>query len=140
VAQNNLVVEPLSDTDLPAVIALWHACNLVTEYNDPADDIGFARGKPNSEVLVGRLEGALVASVMVGHDGHRGWLYYVAVDPSVQKGGFGAQIVRGGEDWLRRRGVPKAMLLIRETNAGVRAFYERIGYEAAPRIVMQRWL
>lgn len=137
---NNLVVEPASDTDLPALVTLWHACKLVTDYNDPLADIGFARGKTNSEVLVGRLDGALVASVMVGHDGHRGWLWYVAVDPSAQKEGFGAQIVKGGEDWLRQRDVRKAMLLIRETNTGVRRFYERIGYEAVPRIVMQRWL
>ncbi len=139
-AQNGLVIEPASDADIPALAALWRACNLVVDYNDPADDIVFARGKSNSEVLIGRLDGKVVASVMVGHDGHRGWLYYVAVDPGAQKSGLGAQIVEAGENWLRSHNVRKAMLMIRDTNTGVRAFYERIGYEAAPRVVMQRWL
>lgn len=139
-ARTDLVIEPASDADIPALAALWRDCNLVAAYNDPAEDIAFARGKPNSDVLVGRLDGRIVASVMVGQDGHRGWLYYVAVDPGERKTGLGAQIVEAGEDWLRARNVRKAMLMIRETNTGVRAFYERIGYEAAPRVVMQRWL
>lgn len=136
----NLKIEPVSDADLDGLATLWQACNLVAAYNDPKEDIEFGRGKPNSEVLVGKIAGKLVASVMVGHDGHRGWLYYVAVDPDSQRGGLGSQIVAGGEDWLRQRGVRKSMLLIRDTNLAVREFYERIGYEEAPRVVMQKWL
>lgn len=138
--QNDLIIEPMSDGDFPALVALWGSCNLVVDYNDPLDDIAFARGKTNSDVLIGRVEGVVVASMMVGHDGHRGWLWYVAIDPSVQRQGLGGQIVKGGEDWLRKRGVRKAMLLIRDANTAVRTFYERIGYEAVPRTVMQRWL
>lgn len=136
----NLEIAPVSDVDLDGLAALWQACNLVATYNDPKEDIEFARGKPNSEVLVGKIAGKLVASLMVGHDGHRGWLYYVAVDPDAQRGGLGSQIVAGGENWLRQRGVRKSMLLIRDTNLAVRDFYERIGYEEAPRVVMQKWL
>lgn len=135
-----LVIEPATDADIPALAELWRTCNLTTSYNDPAEDIAFARAGPSSEVLVGRLEGKLVASIMVGHDGHRGWLYYVAVNPGVQKAGHGEAIVRAGEEWLRERDIRKAMLLIRETNTDVRSFYERVGYEIAPRTVMQRWL
>ena len=137
---SGLVIEPVSDADVPALAELWRRRKLTVPYNDPVDDIAFARGQANSDVLVGRLGEKLVASVMVGHDGHRGWLYYVAVDPDERKSGFGAEIVRGGEDWLRVRNVRKSMLLIRDTNTAVRAFYERIGYEVAPRTVMQRWL
>ena len=77
-----LVFEPISDGDVEATIALWTACGLVRPWNDPAKDIAFARGKPGSEVLVARLDERLVASVMVGHDGHRGIVYYVSVDPA----------------------------------------------------------
>lgn len=135
-----LTVGPVHDAELPALVALWQACNLVMPYNDPLDDIAFARGRSHSEVLVGRLDGRPVASVMAGHDGHRGWLYYVAVDPAHRHQGLGADIVTAGEDWLRRHGVRKVLLMIRETNTAVKAFYERVGYNAVPRVVMERWL
>lgn len=126
--------------DRPAVTALWAATGLTTSYNDPGTDFDFALGKPASDVLVGVSDGGIVASVMVGHDGHRGWLYYVAVDPAAQKRGVGAAIVAAGEDWLRARGVAKVMLLVRETNKPVIGFYEGNGYEAIPRTIMQKWL
>lgn len=135
-----LTVGPVLDAELPALVALWQACNLVMPYNDPLEDIAFARGRSHSEVLVGRLEGRPVASVMAGHDGHRGWLYYVAVDPACRHQGLGADIVTAGEDWLRRHGVRKVLLMIRETNTAVKAFYEKVGYNAVPRVVMERWL
>lgn len=109
--------------------------------NDPDADIALAAGRGHSDILVGCLpDGRLAASAMVGHDGHRGWLYDVAVDPGLRRSGFGKAMVRAGEDWLRMRGVRKAQLMIRETNEAVRAFYERIGWAAIPRNVMERWL
>jgi ribosomal protein S18 acetylase RimI-like enzyme len=78
--------------------------------------------------------------VMVGHDGHRGWLYYVASDPQSRGAGFGRQIVEAGENWLRQRGVAKVQLLVRETNTQVVAFYEHLGFEVAPRTVLAKWL
>ncbi|WP_372088284.1 GNAT family acetyltransferase (plasmid) [Tistrella mobilis] len=135
-----LTVGPVHDAELPALVALWQACNLVMPYNDPLDDIAFARGRSHSDVLAGRLDGRLVASVMAGHDGHRGWLYYVAVDPTCRQQGLGTDIVTAGEDWLRRHGVRKVLLMIRETNTGVKAFYEKAGYQAVPRVVMEKWV
>lgn len=137
----SLVIRPAAAADETAVTALWHACALVVSYNDPASDFRFALGRTNSDVLVGvASDGRIIASVLVGHDGHRGWLYYVAVDPSRRREGHGKSMVRAAEDWLSRRGIRKAQLLIRETNSEVAAFYSRIGFEAAPRIVMQKWL
>lgn len=138
--QPSLVFRSAVPDDHVLLSDLWRRCNLTAAYNDPRTDLDFARGKFNSDVLVGELGGRIVASVMVGHDGHRGWLYYVAVDPDQQGHGYGADIVAAGEEWLRARSVPKVMLLIRDTNTVVQQFYERIGYEAAPRIVMQKWL
>jgi ribosomal protein S18 acetylase RimI-like enzyme len=82
----------------------------------------------------------VVGSVMVGHDGHRGWLYYVAADTSVRSRGIGREVVRAAEAWLRERGVRKAQLLVRRSNTGVVAFYERLGFEKSAVVVMQRWL
>lgn len=127
--------------DEPIVCALWRACDLVASYNDPKADFQFAKAGECSDVLVGRNSaGAICGSVMVGHDGHRGWLYYVASDPTHRGAGFGRQMVAAGEDWLRQRGVAKVQLLVRETNTKVISFYEHLGFEVAPRTVMAKWL
>jgi ribosomal protein S18 acetylase RimI-like enzyme len=80
--------------DENAIVALWQSCGLTIIYNDPAMDFRFALGKPNSDILV--LDD-LSGSVMVGHDGHRGWLYYVAVAPSRQRKGLGRALVAAAE-------------------------------------------
>ncbi len=127
--------------DRTAVIALWQACGLVVPgKNDPEADIDFAVASQDAEVLVGVVDGKIAATAMVGHDGHRGWLYYVAVAPSRQKSGLGREMVEAAEEWLRQRGAPKAQLMIRETNTQVEAFYARLGYATIPRIVMQKAL
>ena len=85
-----------------------------------------------STVLVGFFEERLVASVMVGHDGHRGVLYYLAVDPAFRKRGFGKATVAAAEAWLRERGVWKINLMVRSENEKAGRFYERLGYAVNP--------
>ena len=135
-----LSIRAATSADQPAVVDLWRACGLVASYNDPAADFAFARAGACSEVLVGEEAGAIRASAMVGHDGHRGWLYYVAADPGSRGAGYGRQIVEAGEKWLRQRGVAKVQLLVRETNTRVVGFYEHLGFEVTPRVVMAKWL
>ena len=136
-----IIIRPVEDDDLAAVIALWHDCDLTKPYNPPDHDIAFCRASPTSELFVGIDDNhTLVASTMVGHDGHRGWLYYVAVDPTQRKLDLGRRMVAHGEDWLKSLGVRKVNLLIRETNTQVQAFYERIGYDVEPRTAMARWI
>ena len=77
---------------------------------------------------------------MVGHDGHRGWLWYVAVAPAYRNKGIGHSLVQASEQWLMQRDVPKVHLMVRETNAQAAKFYERLGYGPMPRINMQKWL
>jgi ribosomal protein S18 acetylase RimI-like enzyme len=125
--------------DEVSVVALWKACGLTAPYNDPAADFRFALGKPSSDILVADDNG-VCGAIMVGHDGHRGWLYYVAVDPVRQRRGMGGALVRAAEQWLKDRDVPKVHLMVRETNDAVTAFYRRIGYDLMPRINMQKWL
>jgi ribosomal protein S18 acetylase RimI-like enzyme len=135
-----LTIRPATFEDQAAVTALWQTCGLVTSYNDPAADFAFAKAGACSDVLVGEAGDTIKASVMVGHDGHRGWLYYVASAPDARGEGLGQQIVEAGETWLRERGVVKVQLLVRETNTKVVGFYERLGFEVAPRVVMAKWL
>ena len=85
-------------------------------------------GRPNSTVLIGRRRRRIVASVMVGHDGHRGWVYYVTVDPDHRYKAYGRAIMNAAEDWLRARGIAKLQLMVRGDNAKVRAFYQSLGY------------
>jgi ribosomal protein S18 acetylase RimI-like enzyme len=136
-----LTIRSATADDEATIAALWEACGLVTSYNDPAEDFRFARGKSNSDVLVGIHEdGNLVGSVMVGHDGHRGWVYYVAADPNYRKEGIGRRMTKAAEQWLKDRKVLKVMLLVRETNTPVVDFYKRLAFEIPPRVVMQKWL
>ncbi len=135
-----LSFRPFADEDEAAVVSLWDRCGLTRSWNSPSKDIAFARDKPASGILVGELEGEIVASVMVGHDGHRGTLYYVSVDPEHQGKGFGRQLMRHAEDWLKAQGVWKLNLLLRADNEKIRAFYEALGYEVEPRLCMARRL
>ena len=137
---STLTIRPIEDGDIPAVTTLWERCGLTRPWNDPAADIRFARGKENSDILVGRDGDAIVATTMVGHDGHRGWLYYVATDPDRQMQGYGRSIVTAAEDWLRARGVQKVQLLVRADNTKIQAFYQTLDFEAQERIIYAKWL
>lgn len=133
-----LTIESASVIHRDAIADLWKRTNLTTSYNDPHTDFDFAKRGPNSDVLIGLIDGSVVATVMAGHDGHRGWLYYVAVDPGYQGKGLGAKIVNAGEAWLRSQGIWKVQLMIRETNIAVKEFYEHLGYERSSVIVMSK--
>jgi ribosomal protein S18 acetylase RimI-like enzyme len=135
-----LTVKPIEDNDVAEVIALWQRCGSTRPWNDPAADIALARRGDNSTVLLGRCEGVLVASVMVGHDGHRGWVYYVTVDPGRRHQGFGRSIMNAAEAWLRARGIPKLQLMVRNDNAKVHAFYQSIGYYNQETVTFAKWL
>ena len=135
-----LAIADIADADLAAVIALWQACGLTRPWNDPAADIALARRGPNSTILIGRDGDAIVATAMVGHDGHRGWVYYVAVDPRRQGKGLGRTMMQAVEGWLRQAGVPKLQLLVRPENSGVAAFYQSIGFGEQKVLFFAKWL
>ena len=135
-----LTITSIEDRDVPEVVRLWKRAGLVREWNDPSGDIELARRERNSTILLGRHDGALVASVLVGHDGHRGWVYYVSVDPDHRLKDFGRQIMTAAEDWLRARGIMKLQLMVRGDNARVHAFYEALGYYDQKRVTFAKWL
>ncbi len=139
-AGQTLAVTVIEDDDVADVVALWRRCGSTREWNDPAGDIALARKETNSTVLLGRNDGDLVASVLVGHDGHRGWVYYVTVDPDHRYKGYGRAIMTAAENWLRARGIQKLQLMVRGDNAQVRAFYESLGYYDQERVTFAKWL
>lgn len=139
-ATSALTISSIDDTDIPEVIRLWKRAGLVRDWNDPSDDIALARKEVNATILLGRHEGALVASLLVGHDGHRGWVYYVSVDPDHRFRNYGRDIMTAAEDWLRARGIMKLQLMVRGDNAKVHAFYQSLGYYDQQRTTFAKWL
>jgi len=135
-----LTIDAIADADVETVVALWQRCGLTRPWNDPHADIALARRRENSTVLIGRDNGAIVATVMVGHDGHRGWVYYVATDPDRRAKGYGRAIMNAAEDWLRAAGIAKLQLMVRRENARAGAFYQSIGYAEAQTVVFAKWL
>jgi len=135
-----LPIDDATDGDVDALVALWTRCGLTRPWNDPRADIALARGNANAAVLVARANGVVVGSVMVGHDGHRGWFYYLSVDPARRGRGLGRAITQAAEQWLAARGIEKVMLLVREDNTAVHDFYRALGYADQPRTVFAKWL
>ena len=122
--------------DRSALVKLWHACGLVTSTNDPNKDIDRKLATQPELLLVGELAGAVIASVMVGYDGHRGWINYLATSPAHRGQGFGREMMKHAEALLASRGCPKINLQIRAGNEEVRGFYESLGYVVEERISM----
>lgn len=122
--------------DKPEVIELWQKCALIRGWNNPERDIE-RKLKVNPELfLVGLTGNRLVATAMGGYDGHRGWIYYLAVDPDYQRKGLGRQIMEMVEKKLLDMGCPKLNLQVRADNRDVVAFYQNIGYEVEERVSM----
>ena len=114
--------------DEAAVIALWQAGGLTRPWNDPKRDIERKLTEQPELFLVGTIDGTVMASAMAGYDGHRGWVYYLAVDAAYRGGGHGRALMREAERLLTLRGCPKINLLVRSSNAQVVEFYRKLGY------------
>ena len=114
--------------DQQAVIRLWEACGLVVPQNDPVADIACKLQVQPELFLVGQLDRAVIASVMAGYEGHRGWINYLAVDPRFRRRGIGRRLMEAAEDELRKAGCPKINLQVRESNNETITFYRRLGY------------
>ena len=121
-------VRPFRAEDEDRVVTLWRRCNLVRPVNDPHADIRRKLTVRPELFLVGEVDGTIVASVMAGYEGHRGWLNYVAVDPDYQRRGLARAIVAEAENRLRATGCPKINVQIRTANQGVVEFYRKVGY------------
>lgn len=114
--------------DTEQVVELWMDCGLTRPWNNPRKDIERKLAVQPELFLVGESQGRIVASVMAGYEGHRGWVNYLAVSPTLQTGGFGRQLMNDVEARLLALGCPKVNLQVREGNDAAMAFYRRLGY------------
>jgi ribosomal protein S18 acetylase RimI-like enzyme len=130
----------LDATDVEEVTVLWAEAGLTRPWNDPAADFRRALEGTTSAVLGVRQGEELTGSVMVGHDGHRGWVYYLAVRTSRQRTGVGRELMKAAEQWLRERGAVKVQLMVRSDNDAAMAFYDRLGFEGNDVKVLSRWI
>lgn len=134
-------IRPYEESDEPAVIALWQAVLPDSApHNDPAAVIRQKLAVDRELFLVAEADGTVLGTVMGGYDGHRGWVYAVAVDPQHRRRGIGGALIRQLEAVLSARGCLKVNLQVRATNAEVAAFYETLGYVVEERISMGKRL
>jgi ribosomal protein S18 acetylase RimI-like enzyme len=123
-------IRPFQNADEEAVIALWQRCELTRPWNDPRKDIARKLTSQAELFLVGEINEQIVASVMAGYDGHRGWVNYLAVAPEHRNQGLARQLMEYVEARLKERGCPKLNLQVRSTNQAVIQFYAKLGYKS----------
>ena len=121
-------IRPFARSDEAAVVALWEDCRLTRPWNDPHKDIARKLTVQPELFLVGVIGGTVMASVMAGYEGHRGWVNYLAVAPRYRGHGYARALMQRVEELLVGRGCPKVCLLVRSSNAEALAFYRRLGY------------
>ncbi len=124
----DMQIRPFRAHDTEPVVALWRECDLTRPWNDPARDIERKVAMADDLFLVGLVAGHVVGTVMAGYEGHRGWINYLAIDPSERGTGRGRALMAAAETRLRDLGCPKINLQVRRTNPDAIAFYERIGF------------
>jgi ribosomal protein S18 acetylase RimI-like enzyme len=135
-----VTIAPATPSDAPAVIALWEACALTRSWNDPQADYTLALETPTSAIFLSRDGDTITGSIMVGFDGHRGWVYYLAVALERRRAGVGRDLMAAAEIWLNERNAPKIQLMVREDNAAAMGFYAALGYAVQPVSTLGKWL
>jgi ribosomal protein S18 acetylase RimI-like enzyme len=133
-------IRPFVETDEEPVIALWRACDLTRPWNDPHKDIARKLAVQRDLFFVGTQDGRVMASVMAGYEGHRGWINYLAVSPDARGRGHGRELMEHAQRLLLERGCPKVNLLVRSTNTGVIGFYRSLGYAVDDAVAMGKRL
>ncbi|MFQ5715008.1 MAG: GNAT family acetyltransferase [Candidatus Scalinduaceae bacterium] len=121
-------IREYQEGDEKEVIKLWFKCNLAIPGSNPKRDIERKLKVDRDLFLVGNVNGKIVASVMGGYEGHRGWINYLAVDPKYQRRGYGRLMMEAVEQCIKEKGCPRVNLQVRSANKGVIEFYQAIGY------------
>ena len=125
-----MIFRDFSSADTAGVVALWQECGLTRPWNDPVKDIRRKQTDKNGAFWVVCRGDEVIASVMIGYDGHRGTINYLAIAPAFQRSGLGAELMRRAEAFLIEIGCPKVSFCVRKDNLSVLAFYDRLGYVA----------
>jgi ribosomal protein S18 acetylase RimI-like enzyme len=132
-----LSIRPYERGDEDQVVAMWREVFPDDPpHHDPIETIRLKTADQPELFFIAAKGRTIVGTIMAGYDGHRGWIYRVAVSPRYQRQGIGSALVRHAEQALVARGAPKINLQIRETNQRVVGFYERLGFVVEARISM----
>ena len=134
------MIRQFIQSDLDDVIHLWEICGLTRPWNNPELDIFRKLVQQDDLFLVAIKDEQLIAVLMGGYDGHRGWMNYLAVHPQHQRLGIATALVQQLEKRLIARGCPKLQLLVRQDNLDVQTFYEELGYEEVDVVCMGKRL
>ncbi len=124
----DVVIRLFEEADRSAVVALWHECGLTRPWNSPSADIDRKLADSPEGFFVAVAEAQIVGSIMVGYDGHRGWINYAGVDPAAQRSGIASKLMAHAELWLLEQRCPKVNFQVRSDNLGALQFYDAIGY------------
>jgi ribosomal protein S18 acetylase RimI-like enzyme len=114
--------------DSKSLLHLWEVCGLTVPWNDPLKDIERKMSVQPELFLIGVAGEKVIASVMGGYDGHRGWIYYLAVHPDHRRRGYGTDILAEIERKLYDMGCPKINLMVRAANRQIGEYYLKLGY------------
>jgi ribosomal protein S18 acetylase RimI-like enzyme len=125
---NDFTIRPYQNSDKRDVIKLWDMCDLIVPQNDPEKDIYEKMSFQPDLFFIGNYNKVLIGTIMVGYDGHRGWIYYLAVHPGYRRNGFGNKLMNHAAKVLSDMGCSKINVQIREYNAMVIGFYKKLGY------------
>jgi ribosomal protein S18 acetylase RimI-like enzyme len=128
VTESSLLIRTFQTEDEDALVALWKMCELTVPWNNPHKDIARKLQVQPELFLVGILGNSLIATVMGGYDGHRGWINYLAVHPDFRENGYGQEIMNSVETKIREMGCPKINLQIRTGNDKIASFYQKLGF------------
>jgi len=128
VTESSLLIRPFQTEDEDALVALWKMCELTVPWNNPHKDIARKLQVQPELFLVGILDNSLIATVMGGYEGHRGWINYLAVHPDFRENGYGQEIMNSVETKIREMGCPKINLQIRTGNDKIASFYQKLGF------------
>ena len=135
-----LRIRTYQKSDEEQIINLWLECGLIVPWNNPKRDIERKMDEDPSLFLVGEIDRSIVCSCMAGYDGHRGWIYYLAVRRDYQRQGIALKIVTEAENRLLEIGCPKIDLMVRKNNKDAISFYHKIGYKDDPVVVLSKRL
>lgn len=131
-------IAALAESRIDAAVALWTAAGLVRPWNDPHADARRALAGPAATIFGAISSDALVGTVMTGHDGHRGWVYYLAVAAEHRRQGIAGLLLAAAEGWCAERAMPRLNLMVRGGDDAVIGYYERRGYRQSDVVVLQK--
>ena len=136
----NFIIRTFRPDDESDVINLWRQSGLIVPWNNPETDIQRKLSASPNLFYVGVLDGELIASCMAGYDGHRGWIYFLAVKSAHQRQGFASRMIDHAESELIKLDCPKVELMVRKSNNNIISFYQSVGYDTDPVTVLSKRL